>query len=152
MEEQLLVTKKGKKRSVNWTPAEKIALSNAIEQHVSIIEDKKQDKDAKRKKDVAWGKTLEEFRRGSKNYNFDLEQLKGQWKRMKTDAKKEEGNVRRSHQQTGGGAPPPPLSSDTATVIRMIPGDFRQPRRNTFDSDRYKSILIAFNSKIFSKS
>ena len=119
-------------RTNNFTNEQRELLLELIETRITVIEDKRIDGDANKKKGQAWKVILNEF--STRFPGRNLTQLKDLWKRMKIAAKKEVSEHKRWSNGTGGGPPPPPLSDITIKIQELVPGEFIQ-MINEYDDD-----------------
>ena len=121
------------KRSVNWSEDEKKYLLGLIGAKIDIIECKKVDANANKRKTSAWKTVYEGYI--SKYGNFrSISQIKDQWHRMKLSAKKDISRFNREQRQTGGGPAPSTPKELSMQIQSLIPNDF-ESLTNPFDDD-----------------
>ncbi|XP_023233224.1 uncharacterized protein LOC111632939 [Centruroides sculpturatus] len=131
----------------NFSEEEKNVLTEVIKNY-PVVEEKGYDNRTLAAKKTAWEKIQVEFsssfpRRAART----IEQLKGCWKRLKIDAKKEADNNRYAAHITGGG---PALSSlNPATqVVSSVLGDGIEPLSNPDDPPSPLIIKCENNTEI----
>ena len=123
-----------KNRGTNWTPEEKEYLFSILTpQLLAIIENKENDSNANKRKSAAWKSVYESFISKYGNRRT-LQQVKGQWHRMKLNAKSEDLQYRNERKKTGGGPPPTPPSDLSQRIKESIPSEFAAIR-NPYDCD-----------------
>ena len=120
-------TKKGKKRSQNWTTQDRQHLVASIESRSHIIESKRQSGDVLKKKNKAWEEVLAETKLHTGKTSIDMTEIKGVWKRIKLAAKSEDTRQKHAFVATGGGPKPKELSEETKNVMRAAPQEFQHP-------------------------
>ena len=121
-------------RAQNWTIGEKEYLFELVSTQINVIEDKRSDTNAHKKKRVAWKVIYEEFVVRYGGTGRDIARLKEQWKRMKATAKKEVSDFERAQKRTGGGKAPTPPSGLSEQIKALLKHEF-ETLSNPFDDD-----------------
>jgi hypothetical protein len=121
------------KRVDNYSSGHKRVLVELCSERIACIESKQTDARSAQKKQDAWNAILKSFV-AKFGGGQDLAKLKGLWKRLKLNAKKEMRDYEHALKQTGGGPPPKDVSSLTHTIVQLIPREFTQ-MHNPFDDD-----------------
>ena len=121
-------------RAQNWTVGEKEYLFELVSTQINIIEDKKSDTNAHKKKRVAWKVIYDKFVVRYGGTGRDIARLKEQWKRIKSTAKKEVSDYERAQKRTGGGKAPIPPSGLSEQIKALLKHEF-ETLSNPFDDD-----------------
>ena len=87
----------------NWTVEEKEFLFELVSTQINVVEDKRSDNNAHKKKKAAWKHIYEQFEVRYEGTGRDVVRLNEQWKQMKATAKKEVSDFKRAQKKTGGG-------------------------------------------------
>ena len=119
-------------RCANWEREEKAHLLELVSSRIEIIEDKRVDADASKKKEEQWEEITKVF--GAKYGVREKKKLKEQYQRLKLRAKAEYRDYQKSRKATGGGPPPKPPGPLSEMLINLMPGEFVRPT-NPFDED-----------------
>ena len=125
------------KRSRNFSEMECSLLLQLFElgDRTSIVELKKTDRSTKEQKDKTWAAVLAEFCAQGGGADRNVEQLKGVWKRMKENAKKERTEEKREIRRTGGGAAQHSMTQEAQIVCGMLPPEQLDAQLEAMDSD-----------------
>ena len=121
-------------RASNWRPEEKELLIELVSEKISVIENKKSDANATKRKNIVWRDIVQKFCSVSTGAIRDERELREQWKRLKAAAKNEVSNYKKELKRTGGGPEPKPPSDLTNKIKDLLPNDFEQTF-NQYDDD-----------------
>ena len=109
-------------------------LLNLLSEKVTIIEDKKSDASATKKKNKAWDEICTSFCSASIGCRRDLKEIRDQWKRMKAAAKNDFSRFVKEKKRTGGGPEPKAPNDLTMKIKDLLPKEFQQ-MSNPYDDD-----------------
>ena len=128
--------KSTKRRADNWSECEKLTLFQLVSDKVHIIEDKKTDANAVKKKAAAWNEIYDKFvalniTGGSRR---TVKQVKEKWKNLKGTSKTEISVYNKETKRTGDGPAREPPSEISHKIKDLIPNEFAQ-MINPFDDD-----------------
>ncbi|XP_055905887.1 uncharacterized protein LOC129941312 [Eupeodes corollae] len=126
-------------RSVNWTPAMKELLVEAVKPFSITVESKMNDGKTLKAKFEAWQSIQEMF--NATGYCFTAKQIREQWNRLKTQARSKISAFSRSQKETGGGTPPKEPSEIDIEISAMSSVDFQLDSAE-FDSDAIQAYEI----------
>ncbi|XP_064644512.1 uncharacterized protein LOC135498224 [Lineus longissimus] len=134
----------GRKRSENFTPDQRRALIELLRAHEDIVEDKRTDVQANKRKQAAWEKIA-----GEMNALFPerppcaSKDLKDLWRRMKIKAKAVAREKKIDLGKTGGGtATVGEVDDEILAILNIIPGDLQQ-LHNPVDDDAPSVPVVA---------
>lgn len=122
-------------RSANFTEDDLSLLTDLVQEHQAIVNDKGRDTVTTTKKAAAWDSITAKFNSVTTNAPRSVSQLRKCWENAVRRAKEDRGNVKRMRIQTGSGVAPVPLSDVSNKVIAST-GTALRPLQNVFDSDR----------------
>ena len=110
---------------------EKEFLFELVSTQINVVEDKRSDNNAHKKKKAAGKHIYEQFVVRYEGTGRDVARLKEQWKRMKATAKKEVSDFECA-QKTGGGKAPTPPSGLSELIKALLKHEF-ETLNNPFD-------------------
>ena len=121
-------------RTANFSEQEKLLLAE-LGRDFPEVESKGYDSKMLGKKAKAWEEILTKFNSQNPNgIKRDLSQLRGCWRRLKLQSKKERDLHRREARKTGGGKAPAYPSEASKLVVDVLPA-FVNPLEQEFDDD-----------------
>ena len=123
-----------KKRSQNFSSAEKAIFVELMRDNVADIEGTPKDLRGQQKRKAAWKTLKAQFNSRTEVSERDEQQLCTLWRKIKRDAKKDESRFRRESARTGGGPAPEPTTAITEDVKAMLPAIFK-PIPGVIDDD-----------------